>query len=178
MSARQAASSLRARDLASAFDRSFASARPAAPPPMMDFLAVRIGGDPHAIALADVDRLAPAGRITPLPGAPPVCLGVAGLRASATPVYDLRALLGYQGEAAIGPWLALIAGAPAALAFDAMEGRLRAPQEALATADGDQSGRPHVRGVLKADGMVRPVIDMRSVVEAIGAVARGGAASA
>lgn len=175
MTARQAASS-RARALASAFDRSFAQPRPPAPPPLLDFLAVRIGGDPYAIALADIAQLVAAGRITRLPGAPAVCLGVAGLRASATPVYDLRALMGYRADAPFGSWLAVIAGAPAALAFDGIEERLRAPQAALAAADGD-AGRSHIRGVLEADDLARPVIDMRSVLAAIGAVAQRTAPS-
>ena len=169
MTARRATTS-RARELASAFDRSFALARPPAPPPLLDFLAVRIGGEPYAIALADIAQLVAAGRITPLPGAPAVCLGVAGLRASATPVYDLRALLGYRADAPLGSWLAVIAGAPAALAFDGIEGRLRAPQAAPAAAS--DAARSHVRGVLEADDLARPVIDMRSVLAAIGAVAQ------
>jgi purine-binding chemotaxis protein CheW len=163
-----------AREMARAFDRTFAVARAAGPSPQRDFLAIRAGGDPHVIALGDIAELFPCGRLTPLPDTGSECLGLAGLRGTVTPVYDLRVLLGYPPGASAARWLARIAGAPAALAFDAVEGHLRGPSEALAALGDTDRARRHVRKVLRIDGVVRSVIDMPSIVEAIGKLARGG----
>lgn len=172
MSERRSSGSSSARALKQAFDRTFAVERPAAPPPQIDFLSVRIGGDLHAFVLADIAELAARGRIVALPGAPAACLGLAGVRGSVTPVYDLRILLGYGAGTAPGTWLAVIADGSAALAFDAIEGRIRAPREALADAE-DQAARTHVRQLLTAGGAERPVVDTNSLIETIGKIAAG-----
>ncbi|MDP3852762.1 chemotaxis protein CheW [Phenylobacterium sp.] len=171
MSGRDPALATKARALAQAFDRSFAEARATSPPPLLDFLAVRVGGDAYAIALADIAGLVPRGRLTPLPNTPPECLGVAGLRGVVTPAYDLCVLLGYSTGAGAGRWLAVIAGARAALAFDEVEGFLRLREEALAGPGDAQRPRRHVSGALQSNAVVRPVIDMGSIVQSIGAMA-------
>jgi chemotaxis signal transduction protein len=163
-----------AREMARAFDQTFAAARAAGPAPQRDFLTIRVGGDPHAIALGDIAELFPRGRLTPLPYAGHECLGLAGLRGTVTPVYDLRVLLGYPPGTGAARWLARIVGAPAALAFDVVVGHLRAPSEALARLGDTDSAQRHVREILRTDGVVRPVIDMPSIVETIGRLARDG----
>jgi chemotaxis signal transduction protein len=162
-----------ARALKQAFDRTFAVERPTAPLPPIDFLSVRIGGDLHAFALSDIVELAPRGAVVALPGAPAACLGLAGLRGSVTPVYDLRILLGYGAGTASGTWLTVIADGSAALAFDDIEGRIRAPREALADAAEGQAARAHVRQLLTADDAVRAVIDTNSLIETIRKIAAG-----
>lgn len=161
-----------ARALAQAFDRSFAAVRAANPPLLRDFLAVRVGGDPYAIALADIAELVRRGRLTPLPNTPAECLGVAGLRGAVTPAYDLCVLLGYSSAAGAARWLAVIARARAALAFDEVEGLLRLREDALAGLGDAERPRRHLSGALQSNAVVRPVIDMGSIVETIGRVAR------
>ncbi|MCX8477367.1 MAG: chemotaxis protein CheW [Sphingomonas sp.] len=153
-----------ARALAEAFDRSFAIARPAAPPTPRDFLTVRIGGDPHAIGLLDLAELVPLGKLAALPGNPSECLGLAGVRGGAVPVYDLRVLLGYAGGGETAPWLAILASARVALAFDAVEGFLRLPDDA----EGDAAtAQRHVRQVLRSGDAALPVLDTDSLLAAI-----------
>lgn len=161
----------RAREMARAFDQAFASARRPPPPPLANLLGVRIGGDPYAIALGDIDALAPIATLTPLPDAPAACLGIALIRTSATPVYDLRRLLGCPADGGVARWLVLVSGGRAALAFDAIDRRLSAPPEALATAPDTQRAQPHIRGVVDVDGTARAVVDVRSVAEAIQSIA-------
>lgn len=153
-----------ARALAEAFDRSFAVARPAAPPTPRDFLMVRIGGDPHAIPLLDLAELVPSGKLTTLPATPPECLGLAGVRGAAVPVYDLRVLLGYAGGGETAPWLAILASARVALAFDAVEGLLRLRGEAE---EGATTTQRHVRHVLRPADAALPVLDTDSLLAAI-----------
>lgn len=153
-----------ARALAEAFDRSFAVARPAAPPTPRDHLTVRIGGDPYAIALLDLAELVPLPRLTALPGSPSECLGLAGLRGAAMPVYDLRVLLGYTPGGDAAPWLAILAKARVALAFDAVEGFLRLPHEA----EGDAaSAQRHVHHVLRSADGVLPVLDTDAILASL-----------
>jgi len=139
------------------FDRSFAAPPPAAATALTDLLAIRVGGDPYAVRLADVSALVVDRQATPLPAAAPELLGVAGLRGLVVPVYDLATLLGYPGAPA-PRWLVLAAGTPpVALAFDGVDGHLRVPPEAIAA---PQASTGEV--VRTADG-VRIVVDLPSV---------------
>lgn len=156
-----------ARALAEAFDRSFTVARPAAPPKPRDYLMIRVGGDPHAIALLDLAELVPLGKLTTLPGSPE-CLGLAGVRGAAVPVYDLRSLLGYAAGGEPASWLTILASARLALIFDAVEGFLRLPDEA----EGDAvPAQRHVRHVLRSADAVLPVLDIDSILAAIRSLA-------
>lgn len=158
-----------ARALAEAFDRSFAVARPAAPPTPRDYLMIRVGGDPHAIALLDLAELVPLPRLTALPESPSECLGLAGVRGAAVPVYDLRILLGYAAGGEAAPWLAILASARVAFAFDAVEGFLRLRDEA----EGDAAtAQRHVRHVLRSTDAALPVLDTDSLLAAIRSVGR------
>lgn len=161
-----------ARALAEAFDRGFAVARPAAPSKPSDYLIVRIGGDPHAVPLLELAELVPLPRLTALPGSPAECLGLAGVRGVAVPVYDLRVLLGYAAGGETAPWLAILAAARVALTFDAVEGYLRLPDEDVGagTAD-DASARRHVRHALRAADTMMPVLDTGSLLAAIRSLA-------
>lgn len=157
-----------ARALAEAFDRSFAVARQAAPPALHDYLTIRIGGDPHAIALLGLAELVPLGKLTVLPGSPPECLGMAGVRGAAVPVYDLRGLLGYAAGGEAAPWLAILAAARVALAFDAIAGHLRLPDGGDGTGETDAAlTQRHIRHTLKTEGAVLPVLDTGSLLAAI-----------
>lgn len=161
---------LRFTDRASAlrldFDRSFAEPPPAPAPPLEDFLAIRVGTDPYAVRLAEVARLLVDGAVTRLPTPAPELLGITSFRGAIVPVYDLRALLGYP-VAETPRWLAIAAQVPVALAFDAFDAHLRLSREASAPSAGGEPAREHLRGVLRADDRVCPIVDVRSILEAI-----------
>lgn len=112
-----------------AFDQSFAEPLPEAPPERQDFLAIRLGTQPHALRLDTLAALQPYAAPTPWPGAPPALLGLMALRGVALPLYDLAALLG-EAPCARPAWTVVLRGAPLALAFDGFDGHWRLPATA------------------------------------------------
>lgn len=156
----------RAADLRRAFDRSFAEAAGAAAVEVEDLLAIRVGGDPCALRLAEVRGLFADRRVVGLPKARPGLLGLAGLRGSLVPVYDLGALLGYP-PAAAPRWLVLAAAAPIGLAFEAFEGHLRLARGALVEGGGEAGRRRHAREVARTPDRPRPIVDVASVIQAL-----------
>jgi purine-binding chemotaxis protein CheW len=151
-----------------AFDRSFAEAPPSERPLQHDLLAIGVGGDPYAIRLHEVAGLLSEKPITWLPGAPTELLGVMSLRGAIIPVYDSRALLGYA-QAAVPRWLVMAAAVRVAIAFDRFEGHLRVAPESISP--GGQRGRdpqwPHVREVVRAGSLARPIIHLASILDRI-----------
>jgi chemotaxis signal transduction protein len=161
-----------AAELKRAFDRSFAEAPAVAREAHDDLLEIRVGGDPYAVSLADTGGLFADTRITPLPGSVTEMCGVAGLRGSLLPVYDLGALLGYA-KGKVPRWLLVTARTPVALAFDGFERHLSMPRAAIAPApDPGVSGRSrHIHDIVRTDTVVCPIIHMASVLEAIAVLA-------
>ena len=72
--------------LKKAFDDTFADQRRPARTGSVDLLAVRLGGEPWAIPLSAIAGLQSDKKITPLPGATPGLLGLAGFRGVLVPV--------------------------------------------------------------------------------------------
>lgn len=162
----------RARALAGAFDQSFALPRtpPATAP--RQFVAIRVRGDIHALRLTDLAELRGRMQLTRLPGAPAPLAGLANMRGATVPVYDLGSLLDYPPpEAAPQGWCALAAAAPVALAFEGFEGHLRLAEDAAMAGDGADAARPHIDELLRLPGRAVPVIDLPSIIRAIGALA-------
>lgn len=156
----------RAEELRRAFDQSFAESALVKQAPLEDFLAIGVGTDPYAVRLAEVSTLLADRPITRLPSPIPELLGIAGFRSAIVPVYDLRALLGYSvGSAA--RWLMIAAAMPVALAFDAFDGHFRLPLEARERESRNEPARQHVREVVRAASVVRPVVHLASVLEEI-----------
>jgi chemotaxis signal transduction protein len=149
------------------FDRSFAEPRRPPSGASEDLIAVRVGGDPYALRLAEiaglqVDRKVVA--VPPSPGATGGFRGVVAVRGNLAPVYDLRALLGYPDGPA-GRWLALVGAPPIALEVELFESFLRVGKADLTA--GAAANRPFVREALSRDGLARPLIHVASLVEAI-----------
>jgi chemotaxis signal transduction protein len=158
--------------LRQAFDQTFAASAGAARAATVDLLAIRIAGEAYALRLSGIAGLHADRRIVPLPGAAPELLGIAGLRGSLVAVYDLGALLEYP-RSEKPRWTALAANERTlGLAFEELEGFLRlAPQDL--TTSGSAPGK-HVQEVAHAGGILRPVVDVASVVETIRRLARRG----
>lgn len=166
----------RAAELRRAFDRSFAESPRTEARQLEDFLAVRVAADPYAIRLVEISGLFVDKTVTRLPNTVPEFLGIAGFRGSIVPVYDLRALLDYS-VADAPRWLAIAAQTPVALAFDAFDGYLRLPREAVMPEERGQRPRQHIHGALRAGDLVRPVVDLASILESIKKRAQKGARS-
>lgn len=156
----------RAAELRAAFDRSFAESRPLGPPPLVDFLAIRIGAEPYVLRLGDIAGLYPNRKITPVPGGGHALLGIAGFRGAIVPVYDLQLLLGHSAGGT-PRWLVTVAVATAAFAVTEQQGLFRLPPEAIVSQQSDGAARPHVREFARTAESVRPVIDLFSVLDTV-----------
>jgi chemotaxis signal transduction protein len=164
--------------LRDAFDASFAALPVAGAAAVHDYLAIRVGGDPYAIRLGEIAGLHRDRRVVPVVCEAPEVLGIIGLRGAIVPVYDLRTLLGYpKGES--GRWL-VIAHAPSsavAFAIDQFESHLRVSDAAEERAGMDDHASRHLRGAVRGGDVVRPLIDLSSVIEAITQRARESSAA-
>ncbi len=159
----------RAEELKQAFDRAFAEPI-ASPIETVNLLVIVVGGSSYAIRLDDILALVTDRVVTPVPAPPPGLLGIAGFRGSAVPVYDLRVLLEHSTVGT--PRCALIPrNGLVALAFDALDGHVRAPRVDIATTTDERSTR-HVRAVVQTKGTTVPILDVAGVVDGIAAQAR------
>jgi hypothetical protein len=82
-------------------------------------------------------------------------------------------LLGYP-RAPAPRWLLIAAAARVALGFDRFDGHLRVSREAISagSARGAASHSPYVREVVRTARVVRPLVHMPSVLDAIAALVR------
>jgi len=151
-----------ARILRRNFDDSFAVAPPVERPRVEDFLTIRVGGDPYAVALGDIAGLYRDWRVVAVPSDAPELLGVAGNRGAIVPVYDLGALLGYPPEHAV-PWIVTVRTPLVALAFAQFERHVQVPSQAVSV----REGASHVRGTVTVEGAPRPIIHTTAVVDVI-----------
>jgi chemotaxis signal transduction protein len=158
-----------AADLRQQFDRSFAEPPPAEPLSQDDLLAVTVGGDAYAIRLPEVAGLFCDRKITPLPGSVPELIGIAGLRGTLVPVYNLRVLLGHA-PGALPRWFVIAASTPVGYAFDHYEGHLRVGTAAVSSASAQGSASPSsfVREVVRTDHGARPIIHLAAVLDHVG----------
>jgi chemotaxis signal transduction protein len=164
----------RAAALRTDFDRSFAAPPRVDTATKLDLLAVRVGGEPCAIRLSDIAGLFADRRVTRIPGSNAALLGIAGFRGAVLPVYTLHALLGHPGTQT-PRWLVIAAAAPVALAFDAFEGHLRTAADGLLPQQSKMRGC--TREFIRAADVIRSVLHLPSVIEALGAAQRPDAAT-
>jgi len=169
-----------------AFDRTFALPRPEPGEAPETLLCVRVAGEPFVVRTAEIAGIAAGLRTTPLPGRAPGLLGLAVQRGTPMAVYDLAALLGMERRGPAPRWVALCdAGERVALAFDELEGHLRAsaadvcddsgsdmrPSAAAPTSGHGSTGSPRAgpplprvtsgaRRVLRAGGRTHAVLDL------------------
>jgi len=167
MSGPQPHTNARVGAMRTAFDRSFALAPGAqiGAAAVENVLTVRLGPHPYALRLADVSGLFVDRNVTWLPSPVAELLGIAGLRGTILPVYDLGMLLGHR-RAAAPRWLLVAAATPVGLAFDGFDGYLSVRREAIVPASRGETLEPYVREMLRAE-ITRSVIHLPSVLEAI-----------
>jgi len=159
-----------------AFDNSFAEPLRVESDQLEDLLSILVAGDAYALRLAEISGLFVDRRVTPLPGPLPELLGIAGFRGAMIPVYDLGTLLGYPGVRT-PRWLVLSATqARIGLAFDQFDGHVRLPRAAITAEDRVETARRHAREIARTANGARPVLDLPSILDAIGKRARHGPA--
>jgi chemotaxis signal transduction protein len=151
--------------LREAFDRSFAEAVGAERPELLDFLALRIAGDPYAVQLSEIQSLHVGRKLTAAPSLLPALLGMAGFRGVLTPVYDLGQLLGYQAEPS-AKWLVIArSAAPIAFAFGTFDVHLRLTRDRLSAPELGSSTA--IRGAVRYGESALPLLHLPSIVEGI-----------
>lgn len=162
--------SVTAVELRRAFDAGFADPPPAVSAMAEDLLGLGLAGDSYAVRLSEITGLFKDRHVTRLPSPLPDFLGVAGVQGSIIPVYDLRSLLGYPPTANPRWLLLILTPEPLGLAFDAFEGQFRVPRELIAAASAGSVR--HVSQAVRTPDLLRHVIDVASVVEAVKSRAR------
>lgn len=108
----------------------------------------------YALRLSAVDRVVSMARVTPLPKAPDVVLGVIDVQGKIIPVIDMRRRFRLpEREAALTDRLivAHTARRPVALAADAVAGILEYPGHDVIAAEGVLPGVEYVEGIVKLD---------------------------
>ena len=152
----------RACELRDAFDRGFAAAVLPPDANRSDVLCIQVAGQPCAIRLGDIASLHAELRIIALPSPAPELLGVAAIRATVLPIYDLAGALGMPGAAA-ARWTAVHCDGQAGFAFERYDGHARIADVAFSAA----AQRGHIAGQLVVHGQPRLIIDLGSVLAAI-----------
>jgi hypothetical protein len=161
---------LEASRLRADFDRVFAEAEPPPSNPGESLLAVEVAGDPYALRLGDLAFLERGASPAFLATGAPSFLGLAGLRGEVLPVWDLAGLLGYPVRPLGQLWMACSADTPRwAAAFGRFGGLLHASDTEL---EPNPGGGPALvsrfaRGICRASGVCRPVLDLRLISQAI-----------
>jgi purine-binding chemotaxis protein CheW len=159
--------SVRANALREAFDNSFASQPAAAIDAFEGVLAIRVCGEPYAVALAEVHGLFVDRKVVPLPARSSESVGITCLRTGIIAVYSLRVFLGYPSAETPARWL-ISAGErqPFALAFERFEAYARVPRaQFLSVPAAGREG--HVQGTATIAGERRPIISLRSIARSI-----------
>lgn len=149
-----------ARSLRDKFDASFAVAHESKAIAELDFLAVRIGGDAYALPLAELAGVFADRPITPAPSRSAALIGLAGVRSSIVPVFDLGVLLGYARSAS-PRWIVICN--QIGFAFEVLEGHVRVETSAITS----QASRPHTSEVARMNGQLRSIIRLSSIVSAV-----------
>jgi purine-binding chemotaxis protein CheW len=149
------------------FDESFAEPAQSGRERAEQLLAIRVGADPYVVRITEVAGLHVDLQIVPIPSPAVNLLGIVGLRGVMAPVYDLAGLLGYPRAA--NPRWVVFARAPqrVGFAFDVFDSHLQVADASLATGEAEvgavTAGR-HVRGAIRSDGVLWPIIHLASVV--------------
>ena len=156
-------------ELRNAFDRERAAPfSSSASKQSEDLLALRVCRDAYALRVSEICGLITGRKIVAFPTPIPELLGVTGIRGALVPVYSLAALLGYPAEAEGTRWLVLCgAEEPVALAFGDFEGYLRVALTSLHGVEQKDVPRTHVERVVRTTDMVRAVVDIPLLREAI-----------
>jgi len=149
------------------FDQSFARAAGGPQPSQLDFLGIRVAGDPYALRLSEIQSLHADRKLVTAPSLLPELLGVCGFRSVLTPVYDLAQLLGY-GAAPSARWLAIVQNAsPIAFAFADFDAHLRVALDSVSAPDSSSGGTAAIAGAVRNAGSSLPLLHLPSLVEAI-----------
>ena len=158
----------RLEQLKQSFDQSFAEAPQAEPEPVESFLSIRVASHAYAVRLSETSGLYVDRKVVGLPSRATELLGMAGFRGTVIPVFDLATCLGYVPSGEVGRWMLLVGkNEVIGLAFQEFDGHRRIAPHDLAHQEAGEATRQHVRDVVVVEGMIRPVINLVAVIQAL-----------
>lgn len=156
---------MKARDLRDAFDSAFARLPETADDQRARLIAIRIGGEPHALRLHEIAGVFADRVISAVPSRSRALLGIAGVRGSVVPVFDLGALVGYPARGTKLRWLVIAARQRVGFAFESFDGYFAVAPTAIVRA---REGSTHVDEVARVGDQLRPIVLLDSVIAALG----------
>lgn len=145
----------RAEQLRQDFDRTFSVAPPQNADVRQSFLAIAVGDVGWALRMTDVAGIHRHPKITSLPGGPIDLVGLANVRGTVIPVYDLRLLLN-AGRSDVAPKWLVVTAPPlrVGLAFDRFDGYVQR--------DDDRESQ-----MLRVADQLRSIVDLQPILESI-----------
>jgi chemotaxis signal transduction protein len=150
-----------------AFDHGFAVPLHAQTQDWQDFLLIRLGPLPHAVAMSEIQGLQRTDHITHLPGPLPALLGISGHKGRILPTYDLAALLTLPPVQR--PLWQLVTRAPSViLAIDDFDRHVRCPSHAIARQSiTEHAVQGHIHAHLHTDEGRWPIVSVAAVLRSI-----------
>lgn len=129
--------------------------------PRLGLVRVRLGGDPFAVATADIAAVARGSELAPLPGAAPPTVALAAWRGRLLPALDVRPLLGLPSLGSRALLVLRDDGTDAALLVDDVETLDEATAASLHAIPDADRGSGMLRALLP-DGT--PLLDVAAVL--------------
>jgi purine-binding chemotaxis protein CheW len=157
---------LSAETLRREFDDAFARPLRELRSEFVDLLAIRVGGQPFAVLLAELAGVASGRRVTLVPSPEPAFSGLVGIRGAVFAVYDLAVLLGLSAQGGERRWVALAAGGDElALAFDELEGHLRLDPAELGVNESARDG--FCEHAVRTGSGLRPIVRVARIISTV-----------
>lgn len=158
----------RATELRRDFDHMFAEPLHFDTTPTHDFLSIRLGTEDYAVRLSQIAGLFADKKITATPSKTTSLLGITGFRGAIMPVYNLHVLLG-SSLSETPRWIVIASATAVALAFEAFNGHFRCSHTAILSYGSQDTHGPseHVREFIRTDGVIRPIVDLPSILDTI-----------
>lgn len=129
-------------------------------------LAIRVGERPYALRTRELIGMAVGQRLTPVPSAHPALVGLAGIRGTIVPVFELAILLGGTRPREGARWVAVSAGPePLGFAFGELEGHLRLVRSDLGPNGGAE--KQWASEIVLGGTVLRPVLDVMTLVASV-----------
>jgi len=151
--------------LRDAFDLSFAAPAGVGHAAYVDFLTIRVAGDPYALRLSEVASVHADRKLVTAPSLLSELVGIAGFRGVLTPVYDLGAVLGYPAQPN-SKWLVLTQhSSPIGFAFEVFDAHLRVAPDRVSASE--PSANAAARGAVHSGKITVPLLHLPSLVEGI-----------
>lgn len=155
--------------LREAFDATFAAPVETTRARTIDLLAIRFGAHGFAVPVAELSGVQTRRAVVALPAAPPLCLGLVGVRGRLVAAYDLAAMLRAPRPEKT-PWL-LVSRLDPELAFASAEAERYVRVDASAIVPRDVAPTDPCVGALSYEGVGLTVLSVDRLVAKVAAAA-------